>query len=281
MQRKQHYPLTVGGCEVDRPAWAPDDVDLDRPSVARVYDFFLGGSHNFAADRLLAEQAIEAMPGLPEIARGNRDFLRRAVTWLAAQGIRQFIDLGSGIPTVGNVHDIVRDAKVVYVDNDPVAIAHSRAMLADEPGAIVVQADLRKPFDVLADSRLRTFVDFREPVAFLLCAVLHFVPDAERPGDIVAGYIAAAVPGSYVVISHAGIDNRAVSAAEDEALGLYRKTPTALILRTRREVEAFFDDLTLVEPGVVPPGLWRPEPGDPLDPDSPRLLGSAGIGRRD
>ena len=249
--------------------------------MARVYDFFLGGSHNVAADRVFAERAIEAMPTLPEIARGNRAFLRRAVTWLSGQGVRQFVDLGSGIPTTGNVHEVVRDAKVVYVDHDPVAVAHSRAMLADRTDAIVVDADLRKPFDVLADPRLRAFIDFREPVAYLLCAVLHFVADAERPADIVAGYMAAAVPGSYVVISHAGIDDRAVSADEGEALALYRQTPTALILRSRREVEALFGDLTMVEPGVVPPGLWRPEPDDPQDPDSPRLLGSAGVGRRD
>jgi len=249
--------------------------------VARVYDFFLGGSHNFAADRLFAERAIEAMPALPEIARANRDFLRRAVTWLSERGIRQFVDLGSGIPTVGNVHEIVPDAKVVYVDNDAVAVAHSRSLLTGRSDAIIIDADLRKPVDVLADPRLRAFVDFSEPVAFLFCAVLHFVTDAELPASIVAGYVAAAVPGSYVVISHAGIDNRALSAAEDEALGLYRTTPTGLVLRTRREVESLFGDLALVEPGVVPPGLWRPEPDDPQDPDSPRMLGSVGVGRRD
>lgn len=265
---------------MDRPAWAPDDVDLDRPSVARVYDFLLGGSHNFAADRSFAEQAIDKMPGLPEIARGNRDFLRRAVLWLSAQGIRQFVDLGSGIPTVGNIHEVATAAKVAYVDNDPVAVAHSRAMLADRTDAIVIDADLRNPVDVLADPRLRAFIDFGEPVAFILCAVLHFVPDDDRPADIVAGYAAAAVPGSYVVISHAGLDHRALKRGEDEALALYRRTPTALLLRTQKEVEALFGDLSIVEPGVVPPGKWRPEPEDPQDPDSPRLLGSAGIGRR-
>jgi SAM-dependent methyltransferase len=269
---------------VDRPSWAPADVDLDRPSVARVYDYYLGGSHNFAADRAFGEQVMRAMPSVTALARSNRAFLRRAVRELAGQGVRQFLDLGSGIPTVGNVHEVLADAgfgdsRVVYVDHDPVAVAHSRAILAGVPGTAVVAGDLRFPAEVLAQPQVQGLLDLTRPVAFLLVAVLHFVADEQRPADIVAGYAAAGVPGSHVVLSHAGID-RPLTPAEEDAYEMYRKSPTPVFLRTRDQVEKLLGGLTVLEPGVVATHQWRPD-GDEHPPADGDAIGSAVVARKD
>ena len=269
---------------MDRPSWAPADVDLDRPSVARVYDYYLGGSHNFAADRAFAEQVLKVMPAVAALARSNRAFLRRAVRDLAAEGVRQFLDLGSGIPTVGNVHDVLSDAgvtdgRVVYVDHDPVAVAHSRAMLAGVPGTAVVAGDLREPAEVLAQPQVQGLLDLTRPVAFLLVAVLHFVPDEQGPADIVAGYADAGAPGSHVVLSHAGLD-RALTPAEEEAWEMYRRSPTPLVLRTSDQVAALFGDLKLLDPGVVPPHEWRPDGGEEPPPPG-NAVGCAAVARKD
>ncbi|MGI5178742.1 SAM-dependent methyltransferase [Dactylosporangium sp. CA-152071] len=264
---------------MERPSWAPADIDLDQPSVARVYDYYLGGSHNFAADRAFAEQVLKFMPAVAALTRSNRAFLRRAVSMLSAQGVRQFIDLGSGIPTVGNIHELVPGGKVVYVDNDPVAVAHSRAILAEVPDTAVVAADLRAPADVLAAPEVQRLIDFTQPVAFVLAAVLHFVPDEERPADIVSGYAAAGVPGSHVVLSHAGLD-RPLTPAEDAAWEVYRKSPTPLILRGSDEVRKLLGDLTIVDPGVVATYDWRPDPDDETPPDG-NAIGCAAVARKD
>jgi hypothetical protein len=269
---------------VERPSWAPADVDLDRPSVARVYDYYLGGSHNFAADRAFGEQVLKIVPAVAGLARSNRAFLRRAVTELVKQGVRQFLDLGSGIPTVGNVHELIADAgysdgRVVYVDHDPVAVAHSRAILADVPGTAVVAGDLRFPAEVLAKPQVQGLLDFGQPIGFLLVAVLHFVPDAEHPADIVAGYAAAGARGSYVVLSHAGLD-RELTPAEEDAWEIYRKSPTPLILRTKEQVEALLGDLTPIEPGVVATQEWRPD-GDGEAALDGNAFGSAVVARKD
>jgi hypothetical protein len=272
---------------LERPSWAPDEVNLDRPSVARVYDYYLGGSHNFAADRAFAEQVLQHMPQIPAIARIGRASTRRVVRYLCAKGIRQFIDLGSGIPTVGNVHEVAKDAgpdaKVVYVDNDPVAVAHSRAILQDDPFTAVASGDMRHPELILADAAVRKLIDFREPVAFLFIAVLHFVTDEERPGDIVAGYIAPAVPGSYVAIGQFSVD-RDLTEGENQAVEIYKRGPTPLVVRTTDEIRQLFGDLTLVEPGVVIPPEWRPEPGDgELTPEDKAAaqLARIGLARKD
>jgi len=268
---------------MDRPSWAPDDVDLGRPSVARVYDYFLGGSHNFAADRSFAEAALKHMPEMPRIMQGNRAFLRRSVKYLVDQGIRQFVDLGSGIPTEGNTHAVAQaddpTVAVVYVDIDPVAVAHSRAMLRGNPYTAVLQADLRRPMDVLAAPAFGNLLNLDEPVAFLMNAVLHFVPDTERPADIVSGYVAAAVPGSYVALSHAGAPPGASPGMAD-LVALYQRGPAPLIMRSAEEVRALLGDLSIVEPGVVPLGLWRPEPTS-AEVDPAHLLGSCAVGRKD
>lgn len=268
-----------------RPNWAPEDVDLDRPSVARVYDYYLGGSHNFAADRSFAERVIGHMPGVIRIARENRAFLRRAVQYLCRAGIRQFIDLGSGIPTVGNVHEVAQEAdpacRVVYVDRDPVAIAHSQAILAGSDTVRVVAADLRRPAEVLEDPAVREFIDFSRPVGLMFVAVLHFLPDSEEPARIVAEYAAATAPGSHVVVSHAGIDRR-LTGGEEEAVTAYRRSPTPLVLRSPSEIEALFGGLTLVEPGVVRLARWRPEPDQAeAAGDEREASGFCGMGRKD
>ena len=269
---------------MERPSWAPADVDLDRPSVARVYDYYLGGSHNFAADRAFGEQVLKVMPAVAALARSNRAFLRRAVRELARLGVRQFLDLGSGIPTVGNVHEVLADAgygdgKVVYVDHDPVAVAHSRAILADVPGTAGVAGDLRRPAEVLAQPQVQGLLDFTQPIAFLLVAVLHFVPDELDPAGIVAGYADAGVPGSHVLVSHAGLD-RPLTPAEEDAWEMYRKSPTPLILRSKEQVAKLFGDLTIIEPGVVAPYEWRPD-GDEDPPAMDGAIGSAAVARKD
>jgi hypothetical protein len=265
---------------VDRPTWAPEDVDVERPSVARVYDYYLGGSHNFAVDRAFAQQVQRAMPDITTIAQENRAFLRRAVRHLCGLGIRQFIDLGSGIPTVGNVHEVAQSvdptAKVVYVDIDPVAYAHSRAILAGNPHATVVRGDLRQPAEVLADPQVRGHIDFDQPVGVLLVAVLHFVPDEQRPADIVAGYAGAIAPGSHVVLSHLSTEGMEQSA---EALSLYRRSSTPVITRSAAEVGALLGGLGLVEPGIVGPALWRPESSDEEGPTE--IPGLVAVARRD
>src|SRR5689334_8693366 len=184
-------------------------ADFERPNVARMYDYFLGGSHNFAVDRKAAAAVLAAVPGIRALARQNRNFLRRAVQYLAHQGVRQFLDLGSGIPTVGNVHEIAqRDApgsRVVYVDIEPVAVSHSRTLLEDNPDTAVAQLDLRRPDQVLDSPEVRDLLDLTRPVAVLAVAVLHFLPDSDDPAGVLARYRDAVAPGSRLVVSHASL----------------------------------------------------------------------------
>jgi trans-aconitate methyltransferase len=267
---------------VERPEWAPVGIDLDRPSAARVYDFYLGGFHNFAADREMGRQAVQMWPELPEIMRSNRGFLRRAVEFLVDAGVRQFLDLGSGIPTVGNVHEVAQrrapDARVVYVDNDPVAVEHSQAILAGDDRTEVVQADLRDPHAVLADPTVRGLLDLSRPTAVLMVAVLHFVPDEDDPTRLVTRFREAVSSGSYLALSHATAGERADRAAEHR--GLYQRTATPMTMRTREQVERLFDGWELVEPGLVSLPQWRPEPGSPELDRPERMPGLAGVGRK-
>jgi S-adenosyl methyltransferase len=257
-------------------------IDLDRPSAARVYDFYLGGFHNFAADREMGRQAIQMWPDLPEIMRANRGFLRRAVEFLVDAGVRQFLDLGSGIPTVGNVHEVAQrlapDTRVVYVDNDPVAVEHSRAILAGNDLTAVVQADLRDPEAVLADPGVRGLLDIDRPLAVLMVAVLHFVPDEDDPAGLVARFREAVPSGSYLALSHASAGEQADRAAEHR--GLYRRTATPMTMRTTEQGLTLFDGWELVEPGVVYLPEWRPEPGTPPVDRPERMPGLAGVGRK-
>lgn len=251
-----------------RPSWVSDDIDLARPSASRVYDYYLGGFHNFQADRDMAQRAIQDWPDLPLIMRANRAFLRRAVTYLVEQGVRQFLDIGSGIPTAGNVHEVAQRldprSRVVYVDTDPVAVAHSEAILADDPESIVVNGDFRAPAALLADPAVRAHLDFERPVALLCVALLHFIGEESQPATILGTFRDALAPGSYLALSHATHEFDPPERTEFHR-SLYRQTATPMTMRGRAEVEGFFADLELVEPGVVLGETWHPD-----DPEAAR-----------
>ncbi|MFP5021868.1 SAM-dependent methyltransferase [Pseudonocardia phyllosphaerae] len=262
-----------------RPGWVPDEIDVTRPSVARVYDFYLGGSHNFEVDREFAAGVLDVLPEMAVVAQQNRKFLRRVVQYLCAQGIDQFLDLGSGIPTAGNVHEVAAaacpGARVLYVDNDPVAVSHSRALLTDDDTTEVLAADLTHPRSVLDDPLTRRHLDLSRPVALLLVSVLHFVGDERDPAGLVRAYADALAPGSHVVITHAS-DIGNAAATDAQALYNRDRSPNAMRMRDTGEVEALFGDLTLLEPGVVRIPSWRPEPDSlPGRDDYPGLAGVA------
>jgi SAM-dependent methyltransferase len=268
---------------MDLADWAPTDVDLTRPNVARVYDYYLGGSHNFAVDRQMGQQAIDLWPEVLMIIRANRAFLRRAVGHLIHAGVRQFLDLGSGIPTVGNVHEVAQaeapEARVVYVDIDSVAVAHARMILAGNPHTGVIQADLRRPDLVLAHPDLRRLLDLDQPVALLTVAVLHFVPDADDPGEILAAYREAVATGSHLVVSHATGDGQRQGQATEHRQ-LYARTANPMTMRPHTQIAELLRGWDLLDPGLVRLPLWRPDSGDetPHNPDA--FAGYAAIGHK-
>ena len=249
----------------------PAGRQAGEPSIACVYDYLLGGAHNFAADQEAARQFLARWPDAPVTMRANRAFLGRVVRYLAGQaGVRQFLDIGSGIPTMGNVHEIAQqvaqEARVVYVDNDAVAVQHSRAILAQNNNAIAIQADLRRPGEIVGDPQLRDLLDLSQPVALLIVAVLHFFPDSDAPAGLVAELREALVPGSYVVISHGTTDGQAPNVAE--AMRHYSQTTAQFQPRGHAAVKAFFDGLELVEPGLVRVSSWRPDPAQDVGDDA-------------
>ncbi|MFD0784693.1 SAM-dependent methyltransferase [Micromonospora azadirachtae] len=259
-----------------------------RPATAaRIYDYYLGGTHNFPADREAAEAMMRVLPLGPQLARTNRAFLGRAVRYLAESGVRQFLDIGSGIPTVGNVHEIVQrvapDARVVYVDIDPVAVAESLDLLKDNRLATAITGDLREPAAILTHPQVTELLDFDEPIGLLLAAVLHFVPDDDVAYRAVDQLRAALAPGSHLVASHATTDDvRHDQGDLDVAHDIYQhRTETPLGLRSRSRFERFFTGLDLVEPGLVWLPLWRPAPDDPqyFTDDPRRSAGLAAVGR--
>lgn len=244
------------------------EVDPERPSPARIYDYWLGGSQNFAADREVGRRAAEAMPTLTAAIRANRAFLGRVVRHLAGPlGIDQFLDLGSGVPTVGNVHEAALDAnpnaRVVYVDIDQIAIAHARHLLADVPGVEAILADLRAPERVLAHPLLKQTLDMTRPVAVLMNAVLHFIPDSEHPDQIVAGYIDAVVPGSYLALSHAAPDLDHPGEQNAMLADYQRSTRVAFINREPEVIAGWLQDLEIQPPGLVTVDSWRRETETP------------------
>ncbi|PZG21815.1 hypothetical protein C1I95_06640 [Micromonospora craterilacus] len=266
-----------------------DEVGGAKPATAaRIYDYHLGGTHNFPADREAAKAMAQMFPLAPVLARTNRAFLRRAVRHLTEAGVRQFLDIGSGIPTEGNVHEIAQrsapDARVVYVDIDTVAVSESLDILDGNDRATAIRGDLREPQAILAHPQVRALLDLDRPVGLLLGAVLHFVPDDELAYDVVGQLRAALAPGSYLVASHASADGGDVDQDDVEtAQGLYRRnTATPFHLRTRRQFEQFFAGLDLVEPGVVWLPQWRPTPEDPADfaDDPARSSGLVAVGRK-
>jgi SAM-dependent methyltransferase len=266
------------------PDWVPPGVDTKRANIARVYDYWLGGTHNFLADQDLARQITAVEPNMRDMARANRAFIGRAVRYLAAAGVRQFLDIGSGIPTEGNVHEVAQQAapgaRVVYVDADPVAIAHSRALLTGHPDAGIVAADLREPEQILAHPVTRELIDFSQPTGLLLVQVLHFLGDAEDPWAIVARLRDALDPGSHLVLGHATDESRPATAHAAERV-YNRSVTTGAHVRSRADIGRFFDGFTLLDPGLVYIPQWRPDsPGDvPADPS--RLWALVGVGRKD
>ncbi|MDX3540454.1 SAM-dependent methyltransferase [Streptomyces sp. MB09-01] len=275
---------------MERPAWAPPGIDISVPSVSRIYDYYLGGSHNFEVDRQAARRAMEFMPGLPKIMQANRAFMRRAVRHAVAEGVTQFLDIGSGIPTFGNVHEVAQaaspEARVVYVDHDPVAVAHSRAVLEGDDRTGIVTADLRKPKEILAAPEVGRLLDLERPVALLLVAVLHFLEDSDDPYAAVAGLRDALAPGSLLILTHASYEG--IPLTEEVAGGVvdvYRDIRNPLVMRTGEQIADFFDGFELLEPGLVAMPDWRPDgPGSEAEGETPEdpyaFSGFGGVGRK-
>jgi hypothetical protein len=267
------------------PGWVPPGMDTTKANVARVYDYWLGGNHNFQADRDLARTIIALDPNFRGVARANRAFLGRAVRFLAGEeGIRQFLDIGSGIPTENNVHQVAQKvapgSHVVYADKDEVVVAHSQLILEDNPDAAVIQADLREPARILADPGVQLLIDFSQPVAVFLVAVLHFIPDDSEAERIVATLRDALAPGSYLVICHACRDEEPSLATSFESV--YNSRVTAeLFMRTRDQIARLCDGFTLLEPGLVWIPQWRPDPTDEVPEDPSKYWALVGVARYD
>ncbi|MFD4900738.1 SAM-dependent methyltransferase [Streptomyces sp. NPDC057699] len=271
---------------MERPAWAPQGIDISVPSVSRMYDFYLGGSHNFEVDREAARKAMEFMPGLPKVMQANRAFMRRAVQYATTSGVNQFLDIGSGIPTFGNVHEVAQaadpEARIAYVDHDSVAVAHSQAVLEGNDRAVIAAADLRKPQDILENPQINGLLDLDRPVALLLVAVLHFIEDTDDPYAAVAELRDALAPGSLLILTHASYEG--IPLSEEEAggtVGVYRTIRNPLIMRSRTEIGRFFDGYEMVDPGLVAMPEWRPESPEQLAQEDPfAYSGFAGVGRK-
>jgi S-adenosyl methyltransferase len=239
------------------------EMDIDRPCAARIYDAFLGGSHNFGSERNFVEHLERALPDIGEAYRENRAFVRRAVECLLARGVRQFVDLGSGIPTIGHVHEVARrrtrDFRVLYVDNEPLTVAHSKPLLAGEARAEIIQADCRDPKSILHSPEAAELLDLGQPVGLLMAAVLHFVPDADEPVSLVETFRDTTAPGSHLVISH--LTSSHDPAAMGTLVACYADTADPLHPRGTEWIEKLFGDFELLPPGATYLADWRPEPG--------------------
>ncbi len=266
----------------------PPGVDPTTPSPARLYDYYLGGTQNYQVDRDVAERFKMHMPDLEDSVWANRGFHQRAALWMAGQGIRQFIDIGSGLPTQNNTHEalhaVAPDIRVAYVDHDPLVAAHASDLLADNGTTAVITADLRDPDALLGDPALRALIDFGEPVGVLMTAVLHFVADGSDPWGLVARYMAAVAPGSYLALSHITNDQippKVIQAGQEA----YANATEQAYPRSRAEVARFFEGLDLVppyqgaEPAVTHVGMWGAEDPDRADSDGSRAM-YCGVARR-
>jgi hypothetical protein len=258
------------------PGFALADIDTSWPHPARMYDFYLGGKDNYAVDQEAAREILRAVPEVRDMARENRAFLQRAVRFLVGEaGIRQIIDIGTGIPTAGNVHEVARemapDVRVVYVDNDPIVHVHASALLTGTGSTRIVLGDLREPETILAHPKVRELIDFSQPVALLLVAILHFMTDDENPERIVAAFRDALPLGSYLALSHGTADFHSQDAVS-HGTKVYQRATAPLVLRSHAQVTALFDGFDIVEPGLVQVPLWRP------DGKRPRLRDRTGIG---
>jgi SAM-dependent methyltransferase len=271
---------------VSEEEWAPARIDTTRPNIGRVYDYLIGGKDNFTIDREVGDEILRLVPEARQVGMANRAFLRRAVRYMVSEAkIDQFLDIGSGLPTQGNVHEIAQElvprAKVVYVDNDPVVLVHTRALLKNRETATIIEADLRRPEKILEDPTVRSLLDFDRPIGLLMFSILHHVNDDEDPVGIAATLRGALAPGSHLAITHfhdpseqRPEDAAIVDASErqlNERFGTGR-------FRTREEILAYFGDFDLIEPGLVPMPLWRPDVAGngPLSTVHHRVLGGVG-----
>jgi hypothetical protein len=262
---------------LDDSEWRPQGIDVETPSTARIYDYLLDGKDNFPADRAAGDRLIAAVPHAKALAQANRRFLVRALRLLTESGVQQFIDLGTGIPTSPNVHEVTKsvwpDAKVAYVDHDPIVMSHNRALRATVDGVLAVEGDIRKPTAILEHPDVQALIDFTRPVAVLFIAVLHFIADSEDPAGIIATFGDRLVPGSYLAISTTSSEG--FSAVElDQITRSFKGATSALTLRPREQIEGFFDGFELLEPGVVDAFKWRAD--EPVVPG--KML--AGVGKK-
>jgi SAM-dependent methyltransferase len=240
--------------------WVPDELNLVVPSSARIYDYLLGGAHNFEVDREAAERLLMAVPAR-DMAWMNRSFLRRAILFLVEAGIRQFLDLGSGIPTVGNVHEVAQEAdptcRVLYVDIEPIAVAHSKLLLEGNDKVSVIRADLRHPELILAAPETHRLLDLEQPLGLLMVGVMQFVPDDDDPWALIASYRDRLAPGSYLAMSHFTPDGMPERMAK--AVEVFKTTQEPAHPRTHAQIRRLLDGFELVEPGLVYTPQWRPE----------------------
>lgn len=266
---------------MQEPAWASAGADIGRATPARVYDALLGGAHNFAIDRRAAEEGTQLVPDLPQVAMGNRAFLRRVVGFLVDAGVRQFLDIGSGVPTVGNVHELVQEhnasCRVLYVDLDPVAMAHTRGIVAGNERAAALEADLRKPTELLSAVRGTGLIDFDEPVAVLLVAVLSMLSDADRPAAKVAALRDAVPSGSYLAMAQLTSALRPEVATVLESFA--ESGQLDIHFRSREAIGTMFDGWDMIDPGLVEQPRWRSE-SERDRYQGGRSLVLAGVGRK-
>lgn len=265
---------------MDLSTWVPDEVDIEKPSAARAYDAMLGGGHNFASDREFARKAEQVFPGAVPACIANRSFLRRVVQYLAHNGITQFLDIGSGIPTVGNVHEVAQAidpaCRVVYVDNEAVAVAHSERMLEGNENATMVRGELRDPRSVLEAPGTTKLLDLDRPVALLMFAVVHFLPDTNEPIELLERYRDALAPGSHLGLSVGTADER-----PEEIHGLerlYSSSTNPAVARSTSWITGLFGDFELVEPGAVYAPEWRPDSDEVVHPEDYIFFG--GLARK-
>ncbi|MEU2926730.1 SAM-dependent methyltransferase [Streptomyces sp. NPDC007251] len=252
-------------------------IDTSKPHPARIYDYLLGGKDNYEVDQVAADQLAAAAPEVWISVRANRAFLQRAVRYVIGSGVRQILDVGTGLPTSPNVHEVAQelapDVRVAYVDNDPIVKAHGDALLNRAGTTSIVLADLREPQSIVDHPEVRRVIDFGRPVALFLVAVLHFLRDADEPGRVVATLRDALPPGSFLVLSHATGD---FADDRSEAEAVYHNASASMNLRSRDQVERFFDGFELVEPGLVQVPFWRPDTTPPAGSEEIGFYGAVG-----
>jgi hypothetical protein len=268
---------------VEQPVGAPSEDGSGPWSTAGIRDYWLGGSHHTKADREIAERIIMEVPHLARLVRVYRMLLGRVVRYLVGMGVRQFLDLGSGLPTAGNVHDVAQDlnpgCRVVYVDIDPEVVAESHNLLAGNRDAEIVLADLRQPEQVLDATGRCGLLDLGAPVAVLAIDMLHHIPDADNPAGFITAYVDAVCPGSYVSVAHTG-DDEALATGLATFHDVYRIPVPPLTFRNPTQIVGFFDELDLVEPGIVPVSLWRPELDEDLSAHPEDFPAYCGLGQK-